>query len=196
MMEAVVPANVPWANHSRVAPAPSIRLDDDTAVGGFFAGLPSLWASIHLVGGFSMAPIIETTLADFQRMHALNAVTCFLCSREAVRAMRRGGRGGRIVNVAARPVVTPVGGMAAYAPAKAAVAALTQTLAAELREDKILVNAVLPSIIDSAANRAAMPSADYASWPKAEEIAATISFLASPQNALTSGALIPVYGRA
>jgi NAD(P)-dependent dehydrogenase (short-subunit alcohol dehydrogenase family) len=80
--------------------------------------------------------------------------------------------------------------------AKAGVAAITQALADELAGDGILVNAVLPSIIDTPANRAAMPSADHAAWPKPAEIAETIGFLASPGNTLTSGALVPVYGRA
>jgi NAD(P)-dependent dehydrogenase (short-subunit alcohol dehydrogenase family) len=86
--------------------------------------------------------------------------------------------------------------MTAYVASKAGVAAITQALAAELAADRILVNAVLPSIIDTPANRVAMPSADHAAWPRPAEIAETIGFLASPQNALSSGALIPVYGRA
>ena len=86
--------------------------------------------------------------------------------------------------------------MIAYATAKAGVAALTQALAAEVLSQGILVNAVLPSIIDSAANRAAMPKADHASWPKPAQLAETIAFLASEQNALTTGTLVPVYGRA
>jgi NAD(P)-dependent dehydrogenase (short-subunit alcohol dehydrogenase family) len=86
--------------------------------------------------------------------------------------------------------------MAAYIAAKAGVAALTQALAAELAGDRILVNAVLPSIIDTPANRASMPKADHAAWPKPGELADAIGFLASPENALTSGALVPVYGRA
>jgi NAD(P)-dependent dehydrogenase (short-subunit alcohol dehydrogenase family) len=85
--------------------------------------------------------------------------------------------------------------MTAYAAAKASVAAITQGLATELIGDGILVNAVLPSLIDTPANRAAMPGADHAAWPKPAELAETIVFLASPQNALTSGALVPVYGR-
>jgi NAD(P)-dependent dehydrogenase (short-subunit alcohol dehydrogenase family) len=109
--------------------------------------------------------------------------------------MRRGG-GGRIVNVAARPVVQPTPGMLAYATAKAGVAAITQQLAAEVLGDGILVNAVLPSIIDTPANRKAMPNADHASWPKPAELAETIAFLASPANALTTGTLVPVFGRA
>ena len=130
-----------------------------------------------------------------QGMFELNAVSAFLCCREAVRCMRRGG-GGRIVNVAARPALSPTGGMIAYTTAKAAVASLTQCLAAEVVDAGILVNAVLPSIIDTPANRAAMPDADFASWPKPAELAEAIAFLAGPQNRLTSGALVPVYGRA
>lgn len=105
------------------------------------------------------------------------------------------GREGRIVNVAARPVLVPTAQMGAYAASKAAVAALTLSLAEELSESSIWVNAIVPSIIDTAANRDAMPDADYDAWPKPEEIAETIVFLASPQNAATRGALVPVYGK-
>jgi NAD(P)-dependent dehydrogenase (short-subunit alcohol dehydrogenase family) len=86
--------------------------------------------------------------------------------------------------------------MTAYVASKAGVAAMTQALAAELTRDRILVNAVLPSVIDTPANRAAMPDADHAAWPKPAELAEAIAFLASSENALTSGALVPVYGRA
>jgi NAD(P)-dependent dehydrogenase (short-subunit alcohol dehydrogenase family) len=176
--------------------APDIDLGDEAAVTAFYAGLPALWASVHLAGGFAMAPVVDTSLADFSAQLALNAATSFLCCREAVRAMRRGGAGGRIVNVAARPVVTPAGGMLAYATAKGAVAVLTRCLAVEVVGDGILVNAVVPSLIDTPANRRAMPDADFAAWPRPAELAAAIRFLVSPHNALTSGALVPVYGRA
>jgi NAD(P)-dependent dehydrogenase (short-subunit alcohol dehydrogenase family) len=86
--------------------------------------------------------------------------------------------------------------MAAYSATKAAVAALTRALAEEVKGDGILVNAVLPSIIDTPANRAAMPEARFERWPKPAELASTIRWLASPANAVTSGALVPVYGRA
>jgi NAD(P)-dependent dehydrogenase (short-subunit alcohol dehydrogenase family) len=86
--------------------------------------------------------------------------------------------------------------MIAYATAKAGVAAVTQALAAEVLGDNILVNAVLPSTIDTPANRASMPKADHEKWPKPAQIAQTIAFLASPDNALTTGTLVPVYGRA
>jgi NAD(P)-dependent dehydrogenase (short-subunit alcohol dehydrogenase family) len=86
--------------------------------------------------------------------------------------------------------------MSAYAASKSGVASLTQSLAAELASERILVNAVLPSIIDTPANRAAMPKADHATWPKPAEIAEAIVFLVSPENTLTSGTLLPVFGRA
>ena len=180
-----------------VAPSPpALRLDDEAQAAAFFAGLPPLWASIHLAGGFAMKPIAETTLADFEAQWRTNTVTCFLSCREAVRAIRRAGGGGRIVNVAARPVLTPAPNLTAYVAAKAGVAAITQGLAAELLREDILVNAVLPSLIDTPANRAAMPDADHASWATPAQIAEAIAFLASPENTLTSGALVPVYGRA
>lgn len=181
-----------------VLEAPEVDASNEAQVAEYFAGLPALWASIHLIGGFAMAPIADTAAADFEKQWRLNTLTCFLCCREAVKTIRRtgGGAGGRIVNVAARPAVQPVSKMIAYATAKAGVAALTQHLAAEVLADGILVNAVLPSTIDTPGNRAAMPKADHAAWPKPGELAETIAFLASPQNTVTSGALVPVYGRA
>ena len=86
--------------------------------------------------------------------------------------------------------------MIAYVTSKAGVASITQSLAAEVLADNILVNAVLPSTIDTPANRASMPKADHASWPKPVELAETIAFLSSPQNSLTTRTLVPVYGRA
>jgi NAD(P)-dependent dehydrogenase (short-subunit alcohol dehydrogenase family) len=179
-----------------VADLPDVDTTNEAAVVRWFAGVPAPWASIQLVGGFAMAPVIDTTAADLERMWRLNTLSCFLACREAARAMRGAGTGGRLVNVAARPVLQPTGGMTAYVAAKAGVAALTQALAVELAGDRILVNAIVPSLIDSPTNRAAMPDADFAGWPKAAQIAETIAFLVSEDNALTSGTLVPVYGRA
>jgi NAD(P)-dependent dehydrogenase (short-subunit alcohol dehydrogenase family) len=180
----------------RVVAADGVDLTDEAAVRSFYASRPPLWASIHVAGGFRAAPLLETTLADLRGQLELNLTTAFLCCREAARNMRAGRAGGRIVNVGSRSAVAPAGGTVAYTVAKAGVAALTKALADELGDDRILVNAVLPSTIDTPANRAAMPSADPARWPKPAEIAAAIAWLVSPANAVTSGALVPVYGRA
>jgi NAD(P)-dependent dehydrogenase (short-subunit alcohol dehydrogenase family) len=195
MFEQELPAHLAWRGDKRVH-AKHMSLDDEAVVAAFYGALPSLWASIHLVGGFAMTPIAETSLADFEKQWRMNTVTCFLGCREAVKAIRKSGKGGRIVNVSARPALQPAGGMLAYASSKAAVASITQCLAAEVLEDNILVNAVVPSIIDTPVNRKSMPKADYTKWPTPAQIAAEISFLASETNALTSGTLVPVYGRA
>jgi NAD(P)-dependent dehydrogenase (short-subunit alcohol dehydrogenase family) len=181
--------------HDRVRIESNIDLTDENAVQQFYRSLPSLWASIHTAGGFVAGAIGETTLAMWKQMHDMNGVTCFLCCREAIANIRAGGKGGRIVNVAAKPAVIPTGGLSAYSTSKAVVASLTMGLSEELAAEQIWVNAVLPSIMDTPVNRAAMPNADYDKWPKVAEVAATVAFLASPQNRVTRGALVPVYGR-
>ena len=170
-----------------------VDVSAEAEVSAFYAGLPAVQASIHIVGGFAMANVEATSAADFERMFRLNALSAFLCCREAIARMRPGG--GRIVNIAARPALEPTPGMIAYATSKAAVAALTTALAREVTAEGIFVNAVVPSTMDTAANRRAMPKADFDRWPKVEQVAETIAFLAGPSNALTSGALVPVYGR-
>ena len=172
-----------------------VNLTDEGAVTRFFANLPPVWASVHLAGGYAAKAIVETSRSDLDRQLELNLVTAFLCCREAVKAMRRSG-GGRIVNVAARVVESPIGGSIAYSVSKAGVAALTRSLAVEVRGDGILVNAILPSIIDTPANRAAMPGADTGKWPQPDDLARAILWLASPEDRLTSGALVPAYGLA
>ncbi len=179
-----------------IADRPDVQLDSEASAASFYEALPPIWASIHLVGGFAMAKLADTSIADFEAQWRINTLTCFLACREAVKSMRKGTGGGRIVNVGARPVIAPAGGMAAYVAGKAGVTSLTQSLAVELLAEGILVNAVLPSTIDTPANRASMPKADHASWPTPTEIAQTIGFLASPENALTTGTLVPVFGRA
>jgi NAD(P)-dependent dehydrogenase (short-subunit alcohol dehydrogenase family) len=168
-------------------------LADEAAVAKVFSGLTP-WASIHIAGGFAMGKVADTDKAALMAQLDSNLIACFLCCRAAVNAMRSGGR---IVNVAARPVLEwrSGAGMTAYTIAKTGVAALTAALAEEVAKDGILVNAVAPSIMDTAANRAAMPKADHALWPKVEEVAATIVFLASLDNRVTRGAIVPVYGK-
>ena len=202
---------VTWVSESEqkhLAPRDRVRytrvdVTDELAVRGFYESLPDLWGSIHLVGGFAIAPLTETSADDFRKMFTTNALSCFLCCREATRAIRRtagagsaaAAAGGRIVNTAARPALSPVGGMIAYSTSKAAVASITQSLAEELKGERILVNAVAPSLMDTPANRKAMPTADFSKWPKVEQVARAIAFLASPENELTSGAVVPVYGQ-
>ncbi len=179
-----------------------VDLADEAAVQRFYAALPPLWASIHLAGGFAMAPVGEVSAADFTAQFRMNALSAFLCSRAAIAAFRRRGApgplnspGGRIVNVAARPALEPRlgAGMVAYTASKAAVAAMTQALAEEVAGEEIWLNAVAPSILDTPANRAAMPTADHAKWVALDAIAELIAFLASPDNWATRGAVIPVY---
>jgi NAD(P)-dependent dehydrogenase (short-subunit alcohol dehydrogenase family) len=183
--------------HAQVKLVPVADLADEASVTRLFGGVPALWASIHLAGGFAMKPVAETTRVDLMQQLDMNFVSAFLCCRAAVNAMARTGTGGRIVNVAARPALEwrTGAGMAAYTASKAAVAALTAALAQEVAKQDILVNAVAPSIMDTPANRSAMPKADHALWPKVEEVAATIVFLASPENKVTRGAIVPVYGK-
>ena len=155
------------------------------------------WASIHIAGGFAGGNVADTNKAALMAQIDSNLVSCFLCCHEAVNAMLKAGKGGRIVNVAARPALEPRlgAGMSAYTVAKNGIAALTMALAEEVAKDGILVNAVAPSIMDTGANRKAMPKANFDAWPKVEEVAATILFLASSDNHVTHGAVVPVYGK-
>ncbi len=173
-----------------------IDLTSEADIARLYDDVPKLWASIHLAGGFAATGIVETDKTALMQQIDMNLVSCFLCCRAAAKAMRASG-GGRIVNVAARPALEPRtgAGMGAYTASKAAVAALTAALGEELAKDNILVNAIAPSILDTPANRQAMPKANYDLWPKVEEVAATIAFLASPENVVTRSAIVPVYGR-
>jgi NAD(P)-dependent dehydrogenase (short-subunit alcohol dehydrogenase family) len=188
----------PQRGHERVVLHEVGDLADEGTVARLYDPLPRLWASIHLAGGFAAAPIAKTGKGELEAQLDMNFVTCFLCCRAAVNAMTRSGEGGRIVNVAARPALEWRGGagMIAYAASKAAVAALTVALAEEVAGQGILVNAIAPSIMDTSANRTAMPKANHALWPKVEEVAQTILFLASPDNRVGRGGVVPVYGRA
>jgi NAD(P)-dependent dehydrogenase (short-subunit alcohol dehydrogenase family) len=191
---------VPFRNNSKAKLIKVSDLSDETEVAKVYAG-GALWASIQTAGGFAPGKVADTDRAALMAQIDGNLVSCFLCCRAAVNAMLAGGQGanigGRIVNVTARPALEPRSGagMAAYAVAKSGVAALTVTLAEEAAKDGILVNAVAPSIMDTPANRAAMPKANFDAWPKVEEVAATILFLASPDNKVTRGAIVPVYGK-
>jgi NAD(P)-dependent dehydrogenase (short-subunit alcohol dehydrogenase family) len=185
----------PLRDNKKVALTVTGSLSDEQAVARFYGVIPQLWASIHLAGGFAAGKLAEADVAALQAQIDTNLVSCLLCCRAAVQAF--GGNGGRIVNVAARPALEwrTGAGMVAYAVSKAAVAALTAALAEEVVKDGILVNAVAPSTMDTPANRGAMPKVDFSLWPKVEEVAATILFLASADNRVTRGAIVPVYGK-
>jgi NAD(P)-dependent dehydrogenase (short-subunit alcohol dehydrogenase family) len=186
-----------FRDHPQVKLVADIELTDEATVAKLYSGVPKLWASIHIAGGFALSPVADTTKSDLMKQFEMNFVTAFLCCRAAVRAMTATGAGGRIVNVATRPALEwrAGAGMVAYTASKAAVAALTIALAEEVVKAGILVNAIAPSTMDTAANRRAMPKADHAAWAKVEEVATTILFLASPENHVTRGAVVPVYGR-
>jgi len=175
-------------------------LSDEAAVAKVYDGIKSstpLWASIHIAGGFAPGKVAETAKDALMAQIDGNLVSCFLCCRAAVNAMLTARNGGRIVNVASRQALEWRSGAssAAYAIAKSGVATLTVALAEEVAKNGILVNAVAPSIMDTPANRKAMPKADFDAWAKVEEVAATIVFLASPDNRVTRGAVVPVYGK-
>ena len=157
---------------------------------------PPLTALAHLVGGFAAGGRCHECPPDeFERMLQLNVMTAFWASRVAIPAMLEGG-GGSIVCVGAKAAVEPFAGAPGYITAKEAVIEFVRALAVEYREDGIRANAVLPSVIDTPANREQMPDADHAKWVPPAEIARVIRFLCSPDSAPVSGASIPVYGRA
>ena len=155
-----------------------------------------LEAVVNLVGGFAMGPKVgDAELEDFQRMLTLNLVPAFNLARAAMPAMAERGSGA-FVCVSARAALAPFSGAAGYITAKAAVLAFVKALDAEYVEAGVRSNAVLPSVIDTPANRDSMPDSDWSKWVPPEEIARVIRFLISDESRPTSGAAVPVYGRA
>ena len=171
-------------------------LFDAGAAEAAVGAVAELEAVVDLVGGFSAGPRVhETDPQDFERLIRLNLTPAFTLARAAMpRMMERGG--GAFVGVSARPALRPFPGAAGYITAKAAVLAFIQALDAEYRGHGIRCNAILPSVIDTPANRAAQPDADWSKWVPPEEIAKVVRFLVSEDSKPTSGAAIPVYGRA
>jgi NAD(P)-dependent dehydrogenase (short-subunit alcohol dehydrogenase family) len=171
-------------------------LFDPAAAERAVAAVAELEAVVNLVGGFSDGPRVhETDPDEFARLIRLNLTPAFLLARAAMpRLMERGG--GAYLCVSSRTALRPYPGGAAYSVAKAAVLALVQALDVEYRRAGVRCNAILPSVIDTPANREAQPDADYSKWVQPEEIARVLRFLVSPESAVTSGAAVPVYGRA
>jgi NAD(P)-dependent dehydrogenase (short-subunit alcohol dehydrogenase family) len=145
---------------------------------------------VNGVGGFAAGPLAETSLEVWDRLYRSNVRAAAAMSRAVLGGMVARGRGA-IVNVAAHAALDPPGGMAAYVASKAALVALTRSLAREVPRG-VRVNAVLPTTIDTPANRAAMPDADVSQWTKPEQIAAVIRWLASDAAEAVRGALVPV----
>ncbi len=176
----------------------ALDVTDDRAVADAIAGVVARRRSIEVlvntVGGYTGGvKLWETDAAVLDRMLALNLRSGYVLSRAIVPLMIKQGQGA-IVNIAARAAFDHPSGAAAYAASKAAAVAMMDSLAADLRGTGVRVNTVLPSIIDTDANREAMPAADYSKWPKPEDIAKVILFLCSPDASVIHGASIPVYG--
>jgi NAD(P)-dependent dehydrogenase (short-subunit alcohol dehydrogenase family) len=151
-------------------------------------------AMINTVGGYAGGTKLwELETKVFEQMLALNVRSGYALSRAAARAMLKEGHGG-IVNVASKAAVDHEGGAAAYAASKSAAVALLDSLAEDLKGSGVRANTILPSIIDTEANRKAMPKADFSKWPKPEGIARVILFLCSDDAKVIHGAAIPVYG--
>jgi NAD(P)-dependent dehydrogenase (short-subunit alcohol dehydrogenase family) len=177
-----------------------IDVGDERQIAKFVEEVARKWgrvdALINLVGGFwGGKSIAETTIEEWQSMFDLNLKPTFICCRAVVPVMQK-NKYGRIVSVSSRTGLLGAGDFAAYAVAKGTIKTFTASLAEEVLNDNVLVNAIAPSTIDTEANRKAMPKAKHENWVKPEDIAKTIAYLCSEQNQVTSGAVVPVYGRA
>jgi NAD(P)-dependent dehydrogenase (short-subunit alcohol dehydrogenase family) len=160
------------------------------------AGEAPLRGVVNLVGGFAAGSRVhETPIEEFENQFRLNVRPTYLMTQAAVPALLAGGSGS-IVCVGTRAAIRPFSGAAGYVSSKAAVIAYAQAVATEYKDDGIRCNAILPSVIDTPGNRASMPNADNSKWVKPAEIAGVISWLLSDDSVPTSGAAIPVYGRA
>jgi NAD(P)-dependent dehydrogenase (short-subunit alcohol dehydrogenase family) len=155
-----------------------------------------LEAVVNLVGGYAEGPRVHETDPDqFDGLMRLNVRPGFLLARAAMPLLTERG-GGAFVGVSARAALRPFPGAAGYIASKAAVLAFIQALDAEYKHQGVRCNAIVPSVIDTPANRSAQPDADYSKWVKPEEIARVVRFLVSDESAPISGAAVPVYGRA
>ncbi|MDX6698461.1 MAG: hypothetical protein QOE65_1858 [Solirubrobacteraceae bacterium] len=200
---------VPWVNErerERLAPRDGLELVqadlfDAAAVDGVVARATAdadapLRAVVNLVGGFSEGGRVhETPVEEFEDQFRLNLRPTYLVTAAALPHLISAG-GGAVVCVGTRAALRPFPGAAGYIASKRAVLAFVEALAVEYRNDAVRANAILPSVIDTPGNRAANPDADFEKWVRPEEIARVIAFLCSEHSAVTSGAAIPVYGRA
>ena len=170
----------------------SVDALDDAALGEFFDASPPPWAVINTVGGYApRRPLAELDRAELTRQLELNLVSAALITKHALRVMKGAGEG-RIVHTASRAATVTSGNGFAYSVSKLGVLRLVEMAAEEVRGTHVTVNCVVPSIIDTPANREALPNADHDAWPKVRDIAISYIFLASPDANLVNGAAIPV----
>jgi len=186
------------AENGRSLEGQSVDVTDETAVRQFVGGILSehgrLDVLVNAVGGYaSGVPLWELESKVFDRMLALNLRSGFVLARAVVPAMLK-QKSGAIISVASKSAVDHAAGAGAYVGSKAAAVAMMDSLAADLKGTGVRVNSILPSIIDTEANRKAIPNADFAQWPKPEDIARVILFLCSEDAKLIHGAAVPVYG--
>ena len=172
------------------------NLFDPDAAQAAVGSVAELEAVVNLVGGYAEGPRVhETDPEQFDRLLQLNLKPGFLLARAAMPLLMERGKGA-FVGVSARAALRPFPGAAGYIASKAAVLAFIQALDAEYKRHGIRCNAILPSVIDTPPNREAQPDADYSKWVQPAEIAKVVRFLVSEDSAPTSGAAVPVYGRA
>ena len=165
---------------------------DEDAVRELFDSVPVPWAVLNTVGGFAgHRPLADLDLAELAGQISLNLVTAALITKHALRVMQPAGQG-RIVHTASRAGVVTAGSGFAYSVSKVGVLHLVSMAADEVRGSGITVNCVVPSIIDTPANRAAIPNANHGAWPKVPDVARTYAYLASPGSGLVNGAALPV----
>jgi len=165
---------------------------DSEAVEALFSARSAPWAVINTVGGYAPArPLAELDPAELRSQIELNLVSAALVTKHALRVLQKAGQG-RIVHTASRAALHHAGNGFAYSVSKVGVVHLVSMAADEVRGSGVTVNCVVPSIIDTPANRAALPTANFDAWPKAADIARTYVYLASPGAGLVNGAAIPV----
>jgi NAD(P)-dependent dehydrogenase (short-subunit alcohol dehydrogenase family) len=165
---------------------------DDEAVGALLDSAPAPWAVINTIGGFAPhRPLTELDRGELTAQLELNLVSAALITKHALRVMQAAGTG-RIVHTASRAGLVTKGSGFAYSVSKLGVLHLVSMAADDARGTGVTVNCVVPSIIDTPANRAAMPSASHDAWPRVADIARTYLFLAAPQSGLVNGAAVPV----
>jgi NAD(P)-dependent dehydrogenase (short-subunit alcohol dehydrogenase family) len=181
--------------HGGNGEAVSLDVGDERAVAAFFAGR-SPWAVVNVIGGYTPGqPLAELDLQVLNDQLSLNLVSAATVTKHALSTMIRAGTGGRIVHTSSRVAYGSGKGAFAYSVSKLGVVRLVEAAAAEAVEAGITVNCIVPSIIDTPANRASIPNADHERWPKPAELAAAVALLLGDDAALVSGAALPVYGR-